>query len=73
MNTLRKMLKGESGAAMTEYALLVALVAIALIALMIMFREELARTFMSIADALKGTGGSNGTAPGGTHARPQIG
>jgi len=73
MNTLKRMLKGESGAAITEYALLLALVAIAVIGVIIMFREELARTFVTIADALKGAGGSNGSAPGGTHARPQIG
>ena len=73
MNTLRRMLKGESGAATTEYALLLALVAIALIAVIIMFQEELTRTFVAISDALKGTGGGNGSTPGGTHARPQIG
>jgi len=72
MNTLRRMLKGESGAATTEYALLLALVAIALISVIIMFREELTRTFVGIADALKGTGGADGSAPAGTHARPQI-
>ncbi len=73
MNTLRRLLKDESGAATTEYALLLALVAIALIAVIIMFREELTRTFVAISDALKGAGGSNATTPAGTHARPQIG
>jgi len=69
MNTLRRMLKGESGASITEYALLLALVAIAVISVIILFREELVRTFVTIADALKGADAS-GSPPGGTHARP---
>ena len=69
MSTLRRMLKGESGASITEYALLLALVAIAVISVIILFREELAKTFMTIADALKGAD-SSGSPPGGTHARP---
>jgi len=77
MNTLRRMLKGNSGAATTEYALLLALVAIALISVIILFRDELTRTFVAIADALKGADGgadgAGGSTRGGTHARPQIG
>ncbi len=70
MNTLKRMLKGNSGASTTEYALLLALVAIAVISVIILFREELTRTFVTIADALKGTDGAPGHKPGGTHARP---
>ncbi|MBN1503552.1 MAG: Flp family type IVb pilin [Candidatus Eisenbacteria bacterium] len=70
MNTLKRMLRGQSGASTTEYALLLALVAIAVIGVIILFREELARTFMTIADALRGADGAAGSSPGGTHARP---
>jgi Flp pilus assembly pilin Flp len=73
MNTLKRMLKGNSGASTTEYALLLALVAIAVISVIIMFREELTRTFVTITDALKGTDGASGSNPGGTHARPMGG
>ena len=73
MNTIRRMFKGNSGASITEYALLLALVAIAVISVIILFREERARTFMTIADALKGAGDASGSPPGGGHTRPMGG
>jgi Flp pilus assembly pilin Flp len=73
MDTLKRMFKDNSGAAITEYALLLALVAIAVISVIVLFREELAKTFMTIADALRGTDGASGSSPGGTHARPMGG
>ena len=55
MKFLKKIFKSEKGAAVTEYALLIALVAIAVIAAIILLREELIRVFTAIADALAGT------------------
>jgi Flp pilus assembly pilin Flp len=55
MKFLQKIFKSEKGAAVTEYALLIALVAIAVIAAIILLREELIRVFTAIADALAGT------------------
>jgi Flp pilus assembly pilin Flp len=70
MKTLRRMLKGNSGAATTEYALLLALVAVAVISVIILFRVELVRAFSTVAEALQGVDSSGGSHPGGTHARP---
>jgi Flp pilus assembly pilin Flp len=55
MNFLRKLFKNEKGAAVTEYALLIALIAIAVIAAIILLREQLIRVFGLIATALEGT------------------
>jgi len=55
MNFLKKLFKNEKGAAVTEYALLIALIAIAVIAAIILLRDELIRVFTLIADALKAT------------------
>ncbi len=54
MRFLKKLFKGNKGAAITEYALLIALVAIAVIAAIILLREELIRVFEAIATALGG-------------------
>lgn len=48
----------ESGQGLTEYALIVALVAIALILLLIAFRDELGRIFQAIVDELSGNVGA---------------
>ncbi len=52
MSFLKKLFKNEKGAAVTEYALLIALIAIAVIAAIILLREQLIRVFTLIADAL---------------------
>ena len=44
----------ESGQGLTEYALIIALVSIALIVILIIFRTEIGDVFSKIADALQG-------------------
>ena len=44
----------ESGQALTEYALIIALVSIGLILVLIAFRDELGRIFNAIRTELKG-------------------
>ena len=52
MSFARAVFKSERGAATTEYALLVALIAVALISAIILQRDELIRLFARVADAL---------------------
>lgn len=52
MKFLKKLLKNEKGAAVTEYALLIALIAIAVIAAIILLRDELVNVFTYIANEL---------------------
>ena len=42
----------EAGQGLTEYALIIALVSIGLIAILIIFRDEIGDVFSNIADAL---------------------
>ena len=58
MKFLKKLLKNEKGAAVTEYALLIALIAIAVIGAIILLRDELVRVFTYIADQLAGQPGA---------------
>ena len=48
----------ESGQALTEYALIIALVSIGLILVLIAFRDELGRIFNAIRTELNGAGPS---------------
>ncbi len=52
MRFLKNLFKGTKGAAITEYALLVALIAIAVIAAIILLQTEIKAVFTAIADAL---------------------
>ena len=49
---LRHLWNDESGQGLTEYALIIALVAIGLIAILIIFRNEIGDVFSHIADVL---------------------
>ena len=49
---LRNLFKDEEGATMVEYALLVALIAIALIAVISVLRLGIGRTFQGAADSM---------------------
>ncbi len=73
MKFLRNLLTDNRGAATTEYALLIALVAIAVVAAVLLFQEQLVDTFTRIADALRGADANAATKGGGTHARPIAG
>jgi pilus assembly protein Flp/PilA len=50
---LKKFIADESGAEMVEYALIIALIAIAVAATVALVRTELNNTFTKIADCLK--------------------
>ena len=52
MKFLKRMFKNQTGAAMTEYALLVGLLAIGVMAALIFMREELAAILTTIAITL---------------------
>ena len=52
MNTIAKFLKDEEGASMAEYALLVGLIAVALIAAITAFRGSIIATFNRVTAAL---------------------
>jgi Flp pilus assembly pilin Flp len=58
MNFLKQLFRNEKGAAVTEYALLVALIAIAVIAAIILLRDQLIRVFTLIASKLSEQPGS---------------
>ena len=52
MQTIKQFLKDEEGASMAEYALLVGLIAVALIAAIIAFRGSIIATFDRVTAAL---------------------
>ena len=54
LQAVRQFWTDESGQALTEYALIIALVSIGLILVLIAFRDELGRIFNSITTELKG-------------------
>ncbi|MCX5800848.1 MAG: Flp family type IVb pilin [Candidatus Eisenbacteria bacterium] len=54
MRFLNNVLTSRKGAATTEYALLVALIAVAMIGAIILLRDELIRTLTAVASALTG-------------------
>lgn len=49
---LGKFMKDESGQGLVEYALIIALVAIGLIAILVVFRNSIGRVFQTTANAL---------------------
>lgn len=51
--------KDQSGQALTEYALILAVVAIAVVAAMTLFRDELVLVFENIQTSLSGASGSS--------------
>jgi pilus assembly protein Flp/PilA len=60
-NLLQKFIKDESGASMVEYAILVALIAIAVITTVALVRDALNATFQQIADCLTDPSSCPGT------------
>lgn len=53
MSKIKSFFKDESGQAMTEYALIIALVAIALVTVLGTFRGAIENTFSNISSSLK--------------------
>jgi pilus assembly protein Flp/PilA len=62
MNMIKKFFKDESGATMVEYAILVALIAIAVIATVMGVATALNDNFQKVIDCLT-LGAGNGTCP----------
>ena len=54
MEALQSFWREESGQALTEYALIIALVSIGLILVLIAFRDELGRIFNAVRTELEG-------------------
>ena len=54
LDLINRFWTNESGQALTEYALIIALVSIGLILVLIAFRDELGRIFNAITTELKG-------------------
>lgn len=50
---LKKLLKDEKGQGLTEYALIIALIAIAVIGVMLIFRNQIRATFGTITTGLQ--------------------
>ena len=53
LTLLKRMLRDERGQGMTEYALIIALVAVAIIAIMIAFRNEIGNVFKAATTTLQ--------------------
>lgn len=54
LNLIKKLLKGEEGQGMVEYALIIALIAVALLASLQEVRTAVAQVFTSIKNGLGG-------------------
>lgn len=54
MDLVKRFWKDESGQGLTEYALVLALISIGLIAVLIVFRDAIGRIFDKITDVLDG-------------------
>jgi len=54
-NSLKQFAKNESGQTLTEYALILAVIAIAAVAVMTLLGEQLSAVFQSVVDTLGGT------------------
>ena len=59
MDKLMNFLKDEEGASMVEYALLVALIAVVVIAALLILGPRIAGLFEDVADQLQGFGGGS--------------
>src|SRR6185312_355375 len=55
MKNMRKMMKNQAGQGMTEYIIIVALIAIAAIGVVTLFGDNIRRMFGASVDALAGT------------------
>ena len=55
MKAMRKMMKNQKGQGMTEYIIIVALIAIAAIGVVTLFGDNIRRMFGASVDALAGT------------------
>lgn len=55
LDIIKKLLKDEEGQGLTEYALIIALIAIAVIGVMLIFRNQLREVFTNITSGLQST------------------
>jgi pilus assembly protein Flp/PilA len=65
MKKIIDFIKDEEGASLIEYALLVALIAVAAIAAMQLLGERASSTLQNVADQMPGGGGEGGGGGGG--------
>ncbi|NPV81006.1 MAG: Flp family type IVb pilin [Firmicutes bacterium] len=56
LKLLKRLVKEESGQAMVEYGLIIAVIAIAVVAVLVAFRDEIANVFNRATTALRETG-----------------
>ncbi|WP_437181945.1 Flp family type IVb pilin [Salirhabdus salicampi] len=61
MNKLKEFFIEEEGQGMTEYGLILGLIALAVVAVLILFGDTLRDRFQAIVDALTNAGNNTGT------------
>jgi len=59
LNTVKNFWKDESGQGLTEYALIIALVAIGLIAILVLFRNSIGNVFNTSRNTLNNAPGNS--------------
>jgi pilus assembly protein Flp/PilA len=59
LNTVKNFWKDESGQGLTEYALIIALVAIGLIAILVLFRNSIGNVFNTSRNTLNSAPGNS--------------
>lgn len=65
MDLFRRFWTDESGQGLTEYALIIAIVSVGLIAVLYVFRDAIGAVFDAMAAALQGQPTDSGYTPGG--------
>ncbi|MBS4197905.1 Flp family type IVb pilin [Lederbergia citri] len=64
MEKIKALIFGEEGQGMTEYGLVLGLIAVGVVAVLIIMRDQIIALFNRAVDAIRGagtTGGTNGT------------
>lgn len=56
MNLLKRLVRDEEGQALSEYGLVIGVIAVAIIAVLGTFREKIEKLFERIGDSLDGVG-----------------
>jgi|GEM_PF-237517 len=65
-NKLKQLITGEQGQGMTEYGLVLGVIAVAIIAVLITLRGQIAQLFNNAVASLQTSGGTTGTTTGTT-------
>lgn len=64
LEKMKNLVVEEEGQALTEYGLIIALIAVLLIATLLLLKDELIKVFTNITNGLKGTAPTTGTTGG---------